>query len=103
MKMLGGGAQILCVSFFVRGELFSKGKTYYLIVSMNLVFSIRLISIPDLFAVPYLRDVCNEDKCCVVTNLAADILLASLGLFTWLVYVRTYCVPITTLSQNKRS
>ena len=36
------------MSFFVRGELFSKGKTYYIIVSMNLVFSIRLISIPDL-------------------------------------------------------
>ena len=83
MKMLGGGAQILCVSFFVRGELFSKGKTYYLIVSMNLVFSIRLISIPDLFAAPYLCDVCNEDKCCVVTNRAADILVASLGLFTF--------------------
>ena len=95
MKMLGGGAQILCV-------FFCAGKTYYLIVSMNLVFSIRLISIPDLFAVPYLCDVCNEDKCCVVTNRAADILLASLGLFTWLVYVRTYCVPITTLNQNKR-
>ena len=67
-----------------------------------LFFPIRLISIPDLFAVPYLCDVCNEDKCCVVTNRAADILLASLGLFTWLVYVRTYCVPITTLNQNKR-
>ena len=28
---------------------------------------------------------------------------ASLGLFTWLVYVRTYCVPIATLNQNKRT
>ena len=26
-----------------------------------------------------------------------------LGLFTWLVYVRTYCVPIATLNQNSRS
>ena len=28
---------------------------------------------------------------------------ASLGLFTWLVYVRTYCVPIATSNQNRRS
>ena len=28
---------------------------------------------------------------------------ASLCLFTWLVYIRTYCVPITTLNQNERS
>ena len=27
----------------------------------------------------------------------------SLGLFTWLVYVRTYCVPIVTLNQSKLS
>ena len=53
---------------------------------------------------PHLCDAykCNEDKCCVLTNRLEDILLASLGLFTWLVYVRTYCVPITTLNQNKR-
>ena len=61
---------------------------------MYLVFSIRLISIADLFAVRYLWDVSNEDKC---------ILVASLGLFTWVVYVRKYCVPIATLNQNKRS
>ena len=28
---------------------------------------------------------------------------ASLGLFTWLVYVRTYCVPTATLNRNKRT
>ena len=28
---------------------------------------------------------------------------ASLGFFTWLVYVHRYCVPISTLNQNKRS
>ena len=62
--------------------------------SVYLVFSIRLISIADLFAVRYLWDVSNEDKC---------ILVASLGLFTWVVYVRKYCMPIATLNQNKRS
>ena len=40
------------------------------------------------------RALCNEDKCCVVTRLAADIRVA------WLVYVRMYCVPIATLNQN---
>ena len=95
----------MCVFFFLReGNYFLKGNLNYLIVSLNLVFSIRLISIADLFAVPHLCDAykCNEDKCCVLTNRLEDILLASLGLFTWLVYVRTYCVPITTLNQNKR-
>ena len=38
-----------------------------------------------------------EDKCCVVTHCAADIRVA------WLVYARTYCVPIATLNQNKRT
>ena len=68
-----------------------------------LVFSIRLISIADLFAVCYLWNVSNEDKCCVETHRAADIIVGSLGLLTWLVYVRTYCVSIATLNQNKRS
>ena len=49
-----------------------------------------MISIADLFAVCYLWDVFNEDKCCVVTHRAADILVASLGLFTWVAYVCKY-------------
>ena len=64
---------------------------------MYLVFPKSLFSIVDLFAVHYLWAVCNEDKCCVVTQHAADILVA------WLVYVRTYCMPIATLNQNKRT
>ena len=38
-----------------------------------------------------------EDNCCVVTHRAADIRVA------WLVYARTYGVPIATLHQNKRT
>ena len=64
---------------------------------MYLVFPISLFSIADLFAVRYLRVICNEDKCCVVTQGAADIRVV------WLVYVRTYCVPIATLNHNKRT
>ena len=59
---------------------------------MYLVFSIRLFSIANLFAVRHLWDVCNEDKCCVDTHRAVHIRVA------WLVYVRTYCVPIATLN-----
>ena len=41
--------------------------------SVYLVFSIRLFFyIASLFAVRYLWEVCNEDKCCVVTHHAAD-------------------------------
>ena len=53
----------------------------------------RLFSIADLFAVRYLWDVCNEDKCCVVTHCVADIRVA------WILYLdclrshvlRAYC------------
>ena len=61
---------------------------------MYLVFPISLFSIADLFAVRYLWVICNEDKCCVVMQRAADIRVA------WLVYVRTYCVHIATTNQN---
>ena len=61
-----------------------------------------LFAIVDLFAVRYLWVVCNEDKWCVVTRRAVDILrrlACILGFF----YASTYCVPIVTLSQNKRT
>ena len=64
---------------------------------MYLVFFFQKILFPvaDLFALRYLWIVCNKDKCCVMTHAqrAADIRVA------WLVYARTYCVPITTLNQ----
>ena len=66
-------------------------------VLVYLVFPKHLFSIADLFAVGYLWVVGNEDKCCVVTHRAADIRVA------WLVYARTYGVPIATLHQNKRT
>ena len=81
-------------------DYFSKGKFKLfnsLFHSMYLFFPISLFSIADFFAVRYLWVICNEDKCCVVTQGAADIRVA------WLVYVRTYCVPIATLNQNKRT
>ena len=61
--------------------------------SVYLVFPKRLFSIVDLFAVRYLWVVCNEDKCCVVTQRAAVIRVV------WIVYVaclrshvlRAYC------------
>ena len=60
---------------------------------MFVVFPKSFFSITDLFAVRYLRVVCNEDKCCVVTQRAADMRVA------WVVYLaclhshvlRAYC------------
>ena len=53
--------------YFAKGKfkLFNINSKFH---SVNLVFSIRLISIADLFAVRYLWDVCDEDICCVVTT-----------------------------------
>ena len=80
---------------------FPKGKFKLfnsLFHSVYLVFSnLFFYCIADLFAVRYLWVVCNEDKCCVVTQHAADNRVA------WLVHVRTYCVPIATVNQNKQT
>ena len=93
--------------------LWSRGKTFTPCTARTIIFqrkisllfnSVYLVffntfvfSIASLFAVRYLWDVCNEDKCCVVTHHAAHARGA------WLVYVHTYCVPTATLNQNKRS
>ena len=92
MKMLGGRLKFFGCLFLCEDAYFPKGKFKLLnslFHSVYLVFSIRLISIADLFAVPYLCGVCNEDMCCVVTNRAADILVSSLGLFT---FARIACI-----------
>ena len=86
----------------LRGQLFSKGKNLnYVIVCFTqcTLFFPQFVfyCIADLFAVRYLWVVRNENKCCVVTQRAAGIRVA------WLVYVRTYCVPIATVNQNKRT
>ena len=70
--------------------------------SVYLVFSIRLF---------FILPVCLPCVICgkYVTRINAVSwhitrqTLVSLCLFTWLVYVRTYCVPTATLNQNKRS
>ena len=85
---------------YCENNYFPKEKfNFFFFHSVYIVFSIHLIFITDLFAVRYLCGMCNEDKC----RVAADILVASLGIFLCLVSVRTYCVPIATLNQNKRS
>ena len=84
-----------------RTIIFQRKNLNYLIVCFTqctlflpkFVFS----CIADLFALRCLWVVCDEDKCCVVTQRAGDIRVARL------VYVRTYCVPIATVNQNKRT
>ena len=79
-------------------DYFPKGKFELfnsLFHSGYLDFPKTFFSIADLFVMRYLWVECNEDKCCVVTQRAADIRVA------WHVYVRTYRVPIANLNQNK--
>ena len=61
---------------FCEDNYFPKGKfKLFKFVSLNGV-PILFFSIATLFALRYLWDVCNEDKCCVVTNHAADFRVA---------------------------
>ena len=62
-------------NYFPKGKFKSFNSLFHYVY---LVFS-RSISIFDLFAWRYLWDVCNKDKCCVVTLRAADTLVASLA------------------------
>ena len=82
-------------------DYFPKGKFKLFLNSFfthcTLFFQKVCILLPIWFAARYLWVVCSENKCCVVTQRAADIRVA------WLVYIRTYCVPIATLNQNKRT
>ena len=61
--------------------LFQRENLNYLILCFTqctLLFQKSWFSIADLFAVRYLWVVCNKDKCCVVTQRAADIRVACL-------------------------
>ena len=89
------------------GGLFSKWKFKLLNSLFHLVYLVfpkSLISIVNLFAVRYLWVVCNEDKCCVVTQLTAIIHV------TWLVYLaclhshvlRAYC-NFESVTQKEKS
>ena len=68
------------------------------------MFPKSLISILNLFAVRYVWVVCNEDKCCVVTQRTAIIHV------TWLVYLacllshvlRAYC-NFESVTQKEKS
>ena len=93
VKLLAVSQTIHTVS--CEDDYFPKGKFELfnsLFHSLYLAFPKSLFSITNLFAMRYLCDARNEDNCCVVTQRAADICVA------WLVYVRTYCVPIATLN-----
>ena len=64
---------------FCEDNYFPKGKLkWFKFISLN---GVPFFSIAILFAVRYLWDVRNEDKCCVVTYHAADFRVA------WLVYL----------------
>ena len=70
--------------------IFQRENLNYSIVCFTQypVFQKSLFSITDLFAVRYLWVVCNEDKCCVETQRAADIRVA------WLVTFARIACPL---------
>ena len=74
--------------------IFQRGNLNHLIVCFTQCTLFFFFKKVVFFCRFVCRALCNEDKCCVVTRLAADIRVA------WLVYVRMYCVPIATLNQN---
>ena len=67
-------------------KILRRGEGWnFVCVLVYLLFPKRLFAIVDLFAVRYLWVVCNEDKWCVVTHRAVDILrrlACILGFFT---------------------
>ena len=79
---------------------------------MYLVFPKSLFSIANLFAVRYLWDVwdvCNEDKCCVVTQRAADLLGCLEMCYYWLKNsensahkLRLYATVLLTIYKTSR-
>ena len=87
------------------GNYFPDGKFTLidtLFHSVYLVFSIRLFSIANLFVVRYMWEVCNEDKCCVVTHRAAVACLRSQVLRANCNFESTQAISITALFQFGR-
>ena len=86
---------------------FPKGKFKLynsLLHSVYLVFSIRLFSIANFFcrALSVGRIYVTRINA-VSWHIGRHSRRLLIGLFNWLVYVHTYCLPIATLNQNKRS
>ena len=84
----------------VRIIIFKRESLNYLLASFTrctLPFQCVCFLLPICLPCVSCGTYCNAHKCYAVTHRAADIRVA------WLVYVRTYCVPIATLYQNKRT
>ena len=65
-----------------------------------LVFPKSLFSIADLFAVRYLWDVWNENKCCVVTQRAKDIRVVWLDTFARIVCLLQLWIKTSELNYS---
>ena len=82
----------------LRGWLFSKGK-----IEIFVSFSVPCFS--KKFANLFAGTICGSyvTKINAVLWHSAQQTFALLGLFTWLICICMYCVPIATLNQNKRT
>ena len=76
---------------------------YTLFHSVYLVFSIRLFSIVNFFLPCVICGIYVTRINAVSWHIGRHLRRLLIGLFNSLVYVHTYCLPIVTLNQNKRS
>ena len=84
----------------VRIIIFKRESLNYLLASFTrctLPFQCVCFLLPFCLPCVSCGTYCNAHKCYAVTHRAADIRVA------WLVYVRTYCMPIAILNQNERT
>ena len=84
---------------------FTEGKFKLIDTSFHSVypvFSIRLFSIANLSVVRYMWDVCNEDKCCVVTHRAAVACLRSQVVCAYCNFESKQAISITLFQFRRR-
>ena len=75
------------------GGAYFRNFTVVCFTQCTLFFSLNTFDFYCQFVCHALSEGCNEDKCWQTCP----------SRVAWLVYVRTYCVPVATLNQNKRS
>ena len=75
------------------GGAYFRNFTVVCFTQCTFFFSLNTFDFYCQFVCRALSEGCNEDKCWQTCS----------SRVAWLVYVRTYCVPIATLNQNKRS
>lgn len=72
-------------------------------IALLIMFITFNFFVPTLLEIVFLVKVGSSTPLAELFSNKLFTLFASLGLFTWLVYVHTDCMPIASLNQSKRS